>query len=226
VLIKAQSILKNEVIPTLAKRVPDISIKNGKASSPVVQPFQERVEALELLFILDTKGSIKSLDPGVKSLTILLTETELHVRDQNGHIEIKNLKEVFPEDFDVTGQGVQEALEKFSPWLAVIAFPFCLFASLFLALITMLLASIPGVIFNAIFGSDVSYGALLRFAAVGMTFPVYLWMALYLLREQIPPPPIHPMYVGGVGCLVYFGLTVFYVAFGTIVNLPVDEHSY
>jgi hypothetical protein len=94
-------------------------------------------------------------------------------------------------------------------WLWAIAFPIVMIGSLIRALILMLLASIVGLIVNAVCNARVTYGGLLRFAAVGMTLSVYTDTGLGLAGIQVP-----------FWFLIALAVTSAYVAFGTIVSVP------
>src|SRR5580700_7892349 len=52
----------DEDFPKFANKLPDISIKNGKISSPVEQPLEIPDDVGNVVFVLDTTGKINNLD--------------------------------------------------------------------------------------------------------------------------------------------------------------------
>jgi hypothetical protein len=197
-----------EDFPPIAKKVPDFSIKNGKLSSPVPQPFEIPDERGNPILVLDTTGKINNIEQ-TKAM-FLITETKIWQRDpQTGQIQIHDLTQMQLGDFDFTADKLQDWIDIGATWLAVSLFPFCLFGSMIRALILMLFASIAGLIFNAAFNARVTYGGLLRFAAVGMTLSVYIDTGLGLAGITVP-----------FWFLIALALTVGYVGFGTFVSIP------
>jgi hypothetical protein len=194
-----------EDFPKVAEKLPDITIKNGKISSPVEQPLEIKDDMGNVVFVLDTTGKINNLEQ-TKAM-ILITETKLFQRDQLNNIQIHDLS-TFP-DFDFTKERVQGWVDTATTWLAVSLYPLFMIGSLIRALVIMLLASIAGVVANSAFNARVTYGGLLRFAAVGMTLSVYLDTGLGLAEIQVP-----------FWFLIALALTVVYVVFGTAVSIP------
>ena len=165
-------------------------------------------------FVLDTTGKINNLDQ-TKAM-FLLTETKFFQRDQMNNIQIHDLS-TFP-DFDLTKERLQEWVDTGATWAAVCFYPFCLFGSMIRAIIIMLLASIAGLIFNSAFNAKVTYGGLLRFAAVGMTLSAYLATAVDIVhlcgQTNINLPPF-PLWF-----FIDLALTIAYVGFGCFVSVP------
>ena len=197
--------LAQEDFPKFAENLPDITIKNGKISSPAEQPLEIKDERGNVVFVLDTTGKIKTLDQ--TPAMILITETKIHQRDEFGNIQIHDLTQ-FP-DFEFTRAWLQGWMDFIGTWLWVAAFPIVMVGSLIRALILMLLVSLLGLIFNTVFEARVSYGGLLRFGAVGMTLSVYLDTGLGLANIHVP-----------FWFLIALLLTAAYVAFGTFVSVP------
>ena len=205
VLAKMQLVFQKSVreeLPKVANKLPDITIKAGKVSSPVAQPFEIKDEQGKTVFVLDTTGKINTLDQ--TPAMILITENKLHSRDQQ-KIQIHDLSQ-FP-DFEFTADWVKSWVDFLGAWLGVGLFPFVMIGSLIRALIIMMIASLAGLIFNAIFSANGSYAGLLRFAAVGMTLSVYIDTGLMLADFPIP-----------FWFLIALALTTAYVAFGTAVS--------
>src|ERR1700691_5867621 len=51
-----------EDFPPIANKLPDITVKNGKISSPVPQPFEIKDDHGNPLFVLDTTGKINNIE--------------------------------------------------------------------------------------------------------------------------------------------------------------------
>jgi Protein of unknown function (DUF1189) len=194
-----------EDFPKFAENMPDITIKNGKISSPVEQPLEIKDERGNVVFVLDTTGKIKTLDQ--TPAKILVTETKIHQRDEFGNIQIHDLGQ-FP-DFEFTRAWLQGWMDFIGTWLWVAVFPIVMMGSLIRALILMLFVSLSGPIFNTVFDARVSYGGLLRFGAVGMTLSVYLDTGLGMANMHVP-----------FWFLFALLLTTAYAAFGTFVSVP------
>jgi hypothetical protein len=194
----------DEDFPKIAKDLPDVAIKNGKVSSPVPQPFEIKDKG-QLIFVLDTTGKINNLEQ--TQAMILITETKLFQRDQLNNIQIHDLS-TFP-DFEFSKERVQGWVDTATTWLAVGLYPLFMLGSMIRALVIMLLASLAGLIFNAAFNARVTYGGLLRFAAVGMTLSVYIDTGVGLAGINIP-----------FWFFMALALTIGYVGFGAFVSIP------
>jgi hypothetical protein len=197
-----------EDFPPIAKKMPDIALKNGKVSSPVPQPFEIKDEHGNPVFVLDTTGKIDNIDQ--TNAPFLVTETKIWQRDpQTGQIQIHDLNQMQGLDFDFTSDWLQSWVETICTWLAVGLYPIVMIGSMIRALVLMLLASIAGLVFNAAFNARVTYAGLLRFAAVGMTLSVYIGTGLELAEIQVP-----------FWFFIALALTIGYVGFGTAVSVP------
>lgn len=194
-------------MPKVLDKLPPITIKDGKASSPVAQPYTvTNTDTGEPFFILDTTGEVKSLEGSQAHM--LLTETTFHIRDER-KTQIHDLGH-FP-DMTLTKEQMQGWLETLATWLGVGLFPFVMIGSLVRALVLMLVAAMAGLILDAaFFGGRLGFAALLRLAAVGMSLSIYLDTGLMLAGVQVP-------FWFGIAIL----LTVGYVAFGAHAAAPV-----
>ena len=88
-------------------------------------------------------------------------------------------------------------------FLGVGLFPFCLFGSMIRALFVVLIASLLGLIFNAAFNAGLSFAALMRLSAVGMTASVYVSTGLEIAGISVP-----------FWFFITVGVTTAYVALG------------
>jgi len=206
-LIKTQMSFNEFVqaeFPKVAPKLPPITIKGGKVSSPVPQPLEIKDDNGNVVFVLDTTGHINSLDqtPAI----MLVTETKLHMRNQQ-KIEIHDLAQ-FP-DFEFTADFVQGWLDFIGTWLAVSFYPFCMFGSLIRALVIMFIAAIIGLIVDSGMQTRITFAGLLRMAAVGITLSVYLDTGLGFTDIKIP-----------FWFFIAAGLTSIYVVFGVWATGP------
>ncbi len=174
-------------LPDVLKDMPDIFIKKGKVSSAVEQPFTVAdPKTGQVVFVLDTTGKINSLND--TPAQFLLTETQLHMRDQQQNqqpIDMGKLNEVFG-DIAITKEKAQELVTSVGNWTGMISFPFLIVGSLIRALIVILIAGLIGLGFRSTVHSDLSYGSLMRLAAMGMTLPIYLDTAAMLAGILTP----------------------------------------
>jgi hypothetical protein len=182
----------------------------------VPQPFEINDERGNLIFVLDTTGKIKDINE--TKAAILITETKVFQRDpKNGQIQIHDIAAMQFPDFDFTKEWLQDKVDTICNWAAVGIAPFCLLGSFFRALIIMLLASIVGLIFNAVTGNGVSYGGLLRLGAVGLTTPVYAKVGMDAARwlgwTELDVPLM-------LWFAISLGITCIYVAYGVAVAGP------
>jgi hypothetical protein len=206
-LVKAQLGFRkfaSDEFPKIAEKLPDITIKNGRVSSKVEQPYEIKDDNGVVVFVLDTTGKINNLDQ-TKAM-ILVTETKMHQRDQ-GKIQIHDLAQ-FP-DFEFSAKVVQGWIDFIGTWLAVMIYPFAVFGSLVRALVIMFMAALFGLIVNNAANARVTFGGLLRMAAVGMTLSVYVSVGLELAEIQVP-----------FWFFIALASTIAYVALGTIVSVP------
>jgi hypothetical protein len=214
ILIHWQTSLNRKIqndFPEAFKDFPKITIQNGKVSSPVEQPLIIKdPNNGQVLFVLDTTGQIDNLDK--TPAPFLLTETQLHLRDQNNpnNRQVLNVIDILP-DAEISKEVLQEWLASIANWFAVALFPFAMVGSLIRALIVMLLAGVGGLIFRPIVNPDISYGSLLRLAAMGLTLPTYIDTGMELSDRDIPFP---------FWFFITVALTSLYVIFGARAGAP------
>lgn len=191
----------NTEFPEVIKNCPTITIKNGQASSDAPQPYEVvDPKTNQLIFVFDTTGKIKSLrDTKAK---ILLTENKLYMVDDMGREQVHDLREL--PDFQFSKELLQSWAEWLSNWVGLLSYPFVMIGSLFRAIVLILIAAILGLIFNSAFGSQVTFGGLMRMAAVGLTLSMYIDVGLSFAKVAVP-----------FWFLIALLLTTLYVAFGT-----------
>ena len=190
------------------KDFPPISIKDGKASSPVDQPYEFKDDNGRLLFVFDSTGKIKTIAD--TTAPILVTETKFYSRDDRGNVQVHSLSD-FP-NIDITKEFLQDWLSSAANWLGVVLFPFVMALSLMRALILMLIAAVLGLIFRGFMNPHATFGTLMRMAAMGLTLSVYIDTALMVAGVAVP-----------FWFLIAIILTTSYVLFG--LNASAEPES-
>ena len=162
---------------------PPITITKGVVSSPAPQPYYMRErESGKVIFILDTTGQVTQLPPG-KDPMALLTKTELIYRNQQ---ETKIAELAHDLDFYIDRQKLQGWMDWWAGKFAYFAFPLFLIGSLIFRLITTLIYAVVGLIFNAIYQKNLTFGALMRLAAVSTSAVIYIDTVMDLSGKHIP----------------------------------------
>lgn len=215
VLAKWQIDLQTFIGTTAAdaiKKLPEIKIRNGKVTSEVEQPYiLDDPKTGKTLFVLDTTGKIDSLEK--TPATILVTESTIFIRDDNGRIQTHSLKD-FP-DFDFTPEWLQGMLASASKWFGVVLFPVVMVLSLMRALLVMLFAAIAGLIFKGAVNPHATFGTLVRLGAMGITLPTYIDTACILAGVALP-----------LWFLISIGITAVYVVFGAKAGADLGDDGH
>jgi hypothetical protein len=184
--------------PSMIQDFPPITITKGIVTSPAEQPYYMRDrESGKTIFILDTTGKVTELPPG-KEPMILLTKTELIYRSQT-ETRINELSKDL--DFYIDRAKLQGWMDWWAGKFAFLAFPLVMIVSIIFRLITTLIYAVVGLIFNAVHQKNLTFGALMRLAAVSTSAVIYINTALILTGKNIP-------HWGWLG----FALTCVYVA--------------
>jgi hypothetical protein len=176
---------------------PELAIKKGKVTSPVAQPFVISDGQGTPIFILDTTGKT---DFDKTDAKILVTEEKFFQRDGN-RVQIHDLKD-FP-DFDLSKETLANWGKTASTWLGLVLFPFVVLWSLVGWLLVMLVAG--GIGMAAKGRTWLSFGTVLRLAAVGSTLGMYFAAAVWFFSIDVPPWLYY---------LICFALTLAYTIFG------------
>jgi hypothetical protein len=184
--------------PSVISDFPAITITKGIVSSPAPQPYYMRDrESGKTIFILDTTGQITELPPG-KDPMILLTKTELIYRNRQ---ETKIMELGKDLDFYIDQAKLQGWMDWWAGKFAFIMFPVVLIGSFIFRIFTTLIYAIVGLIFNAIYQKNLTFGSLMRLAAVSTSAVIYIGTVLWLTGKDIPYWP-----------LLGFALTCVYVS--------------
>jgi len=184
--------------PSTIQDFPAITITKGVVSSPAPQPYYLREpDSGKTFFILDTTGQVTQLPPGNEPM-ILLTKTELIYRNQR-ETEIVELPKDF--DFYIDRAKLQRGADWIAGKFAFLLFLPCLIFSFIGRIFTTLIYAIVGLIFNAIYQKNLTFGTLMRLAAVSTSAVIYIDTVFDLTGR-------HPPYWSLLG----FALTCVYVS--------------
>jgi hypothetical protein len=184
--------------PSTIHDFPAITITKGVVSSPAPQPYYLREpDSGKIFFILDTTGQVTQLPPGNDPM-ILLTKTELIYRNQR-ETKIVELGKDF--DFYIDRAKLQGWADWLAGKFAFLLFLPCLIFSFIGRIFTTLIYAIVGLIFNAIYQKNLTFGTLMRLAAVSTSAVIYIDTVFDLTGR-------HPRYWSLFG----FALTCVYVS--------------
>jgi len=187
--------------PGMIQDFPPITITKGVVTSPAAQPYYMRDrESGKTILILDTTGQVTELPPG-KEPMILLTKTELIYRSQT-ETRINELSKEL--DFYIDRQKLQGWMDWWAGKFALLAFPLVMIGSIIFRLFTTLIYAVVGLIFNVVFQKNLTFGALMRLAAVSTSAVIYIDTALLLTGKHIP----HWGWLGFALTCVYVSMAV------------------
>jgi len=187
--------------PNMIRDFPPITITKGVVSSPAPQPYYLReTESGKTFFILDTTGQVTELPPGDDSM-ILLTKTEVFIRNQR-ETKIVELGKDFNNYVD------RAKLQGWIDWLSskffLIFYPLALIGSFIWRMITTVIYAVIGLIFNSMYKKNLTFGALMRLAAVSTSAVIYIDTVFDLTGKHIP----HWNLLGFALTCVYVSLAV------------------
>lgn len=185
--------------PWVRAHVPEIRIQDGKASSPVPQPYIQQGE--EITFILDTTGQTTALEA---PRGLLLTATELIYKKSAVETRRYSLAQI--KALTITPPLVEAWMATAQKWLWV-AVGLAAFAGLWIvSLVRVLFWSLLGLLVRAVFKRAVSYRGLFNVGVYALTGPMVLEAVPYMLAGIKVP--------GLLFLAVYLG----YVAWGVSVQ--------
>lgn len=175
--------------PWVRAHVPEITIQDGKVSSPVPQPYIQQGE--EFTFILDTTGQTTALEA---PRGMLLTATELIYRKSAVETRRYSLAQI--KALTITPPIVEAWMAMAQQWLWV-AVGVAAFAGLWIAkLAQVLFWSLLGLLVRAVFKRAVSYRGLFNVGVYALTVPMVLEAALVLAGIRVPGLLILAVYLG------------------------------
>ena len=169
--------------PSMIHDFPPITISKGVVSSPAAQPYYLREQQSgKIFFILDTTGKVTELPPGDDPM-ILLTKTELIYRNQRETKIVELAKDL---DFYIDRAKLQGWMDWAAGKFAYVFFPLFLIGSIIFRMITTLMYAVVGLIFNAIYRKNLTFGTLMRLAAVSTSAVIYIDTVFDLTGRHTP----------------------------------------
>jgi len=169
--------------PNMIRDFPPITITKGVVSSPAPQPYYMREpESGKTFFILDTTGQVTELPPGDESM-MLLTKTELFIRNQR---ETKIIELAKDFDFYMDRSKLQGWMDWWAGKFAFIFYPLALIFSFIGRMITTVMYAVVGLIFNSMYRKNLSFSALMRLAAVSTSAVIYIDTVFDVTGKHVP----------------------------------------
>jgi len=171
-------------VPAILEKMPAITIKDGKVSADVEQPYIINLENGQPIAILDTTGKYTSLDN--TPAKILLTSSALVIRKSETETQTVDLSKV--KDLSVNksllGSWVDMVVKWACPLLFLCALPF----SFAYRVIQALLYAAIGTIFVSSLRGSLGYSAVLRMAVIAVTPVILLDTLIFLAGVTIRAP--------------------------------------
>lgn len=161
--------VRNDV-PKFAKEVPTVDIKDGVVTTDV--PYEPYIitnpDNGNALVVIDTTG--QTTEPPEPEPSLLLTKNKLIVRNNN-KVETHDLSQV--KQFHFSSQDVQSFFDKLHALYWPVIFPSAVAWSMIWRLIQVLIYALIGMAIASGVRPPLSFGALMRLAALAIT-PVVL----------------------------------------------------
>jgi hypothetical protein len=179
----ATDVFVSEQAPAIIDQVPDITITGGEVRIAAEQPyFIEDPESGKTLFILDTTGTITSLED--TEAQGLLTDRSFIHRQREWEIRNYDLSEI--ETFELNREILYEWAEIGRKWLIFFLFPFILVFTFAVGTILVLMYAGLGNLFCNATRITLPYPALVSLAVMALTPAWLLGLLLGLLRIELP----------------------------------------
>src|SRR5947209_1368788 len=160
--------LTNEV-PRLVKDTPTVSIKDGVVTADPDRYLLRDPQTNQVMAYIDTSGKFD--DPAGKDAAMKLSKSALQYK-KNAY-ETQNVDLSHVKSFYMDRNTAQGFFEKVGKWVGICVGLVGIFAVLW-HLILILIYGAIGLVFSSAFHANLSYGALLRIAAVALTPAIVL----------------------------------------------------
>lgn len=192
----------------ITEQIPPITIQNGKVSADVEQPyFIVHPDTGKTLAIIDTTGETTSLK-GTDAV-MLLTDSSLIAKENEHQTKTHDLS---PVDHFVIDRETVEGWARFAgKWGAVVLYPICLLGSFVYRVVVALIYFVFAMGIAQGVGARLKYGGILAVTVVAMTPALLLKTAFGITGVNVP-----------FGFLVYFAISMIFVAIGLGANRPRD----
>lgn len=188
----------------ISPQVPELTIKNGKITTPENRPYIITDPDTKYTFaIIDTSGQYTSIEQA--DAPLLVTQTQVISRSKPQETKIYTLPADLSQNVDP--KQVNTFIEKYMGFLWIFFFIFALFIFYIYRVIQALLYSIIGKIFAVVFKVPVSYAQILQIMLVAIT-PV---MIISTIQHAFSITLQHEL-------SLYFLLAMLYLFYGIYAN--------
>lgn len=183
---------------------PDITITNGKVSTAEQEPYLWRdPKTGQVLLYVDTTDAF-DLPEGQNAL-VRLGKSSIISKQADGSTKTNDLSPI--QSFHVDKNRVQGWLDGFTPVAGPVFFGFLFVFPVIGHLIQILIYGVIGLVICLMFNAMLSYGALMRLAAVAITPAIILHTALSMAGVHLPWPGT-----------IYFAIEMAFLAFAVKAN--------
>ena len=168
-MFPVQSIInqsQEKFLDTLTPQVPQITIKQGEAVTPLKRPYIIKDPSNNEPFaVIDTTGKYKN--PEEANTQVLLTKTQFIYADTENSISITNI----PKNITmiINPEMIKQKIMRFTGYAWVILFPLLLLGSLLYRLVQVCVYSIIGEIYTKLAKIPLSFSAVTKLTAVAIT---------------------------------------------------------
>lgn len=166
------------VLDEVVKQVPEVRVVDGRAQVDLPQPHVYEVEG-EPIVILDTTGPAEAHLEGREAL-IVLTETDLVIKEQNGEVTYYELAE-FGENFELSSTTVEGWIQVAKTWTMPLLF--LVMMSWFLIWKPVQVLAVAGVI-TLLNGSRPNFSTHLKLACYAI-LPALAWSLITLVAALL-----------------------------------------
>jgi hypothetical protein len=188
--------------PKLLKDTPTVSIKDGVVTADPDPYIWRDPQSKQVFAYIDTTGKFE--DPAGKGSLIKLSKSNLEYKQSEYETRNVDLSQV--KSFYMDKDTARQFFEKIGGWVGICVGALGIFAVIW-HLLLILIYGVIGLVFCSMFNTNLSYGALLRIAAVALTPAVVLSTVLTLAGVDFRGE-----------WLVYLGLELLFLGIGVKAN--------
>ena len=173
--------------PKLTAQLPHLTILDGEASITEPEPFFfENPDTGMPLAIIDTTGSITSLDDTPAKL--LITRTEAIFETNESETETISFSEI--DDFKIGPEQADQWLKTLNRVAAPVLYPLAVLGSYAYRIVQALIYAVVGLLFASLFHARIGYAALLRLSVAAVTPCIIVNTVLGVQGVALPFAPL------------------------------------
>ena len=200
-------------LPAGLKSVPAVTIRAGRMSTPVKQPYIIRDDRGKALVVLDTTGQVT--DPEQVEAQLLVTQTQF-IQDNHGSKQIRELRD-FP-DMVIDATKLQDWAGTLATWMGPLVLVSTWAFTVCTRLVGMLIFAAIGMGLASAMHVRLDFAALLRLTATAMTGVILLDTVLWFVPSLLTSGCIYSMFCWAV--------TLGYLAFAIRANVRTEDADY